>query len=131
MSLLSQQTCWMPLIVCNLVIHNVLTFSLLSMVMAICILLPRRKATKWSVSSSLRSGILPGPGKHSVRFSLTIRLPWKRQDELNSITISPMHFPSCTQFTQDLGLTEQKHEPGFLVCKPRSFKGYVTIHSLV
>ena len=79
-----QQNKWMPLIRCSPVIRNALTFSLLSMVMAICILLPRRKATKWSVSSSLRSGTLPGPGKLSVRFSLTIRLPWKGQDELTT-----------------------------------------------
>jgi len=79
-----QQNEWMPMIRCSQVICNALTFSLLSMVMAICILLPRRKATKWSVSSSLRSGTLPGPGKLSLRFSLTIRLAWKGQDELTT-----------------------------------------------
>lgn len=83
-----QQNERIPLTRRSPVIHNALTFSLLSMVMAICILLPRRKATKWSVSSSLSSGTLPGPGKHSGRFSLTIRLPCKGRDELTTPSLA-------------------------------------------
>lgn len=103
----SCQQKWMPWIGYRPVTSTVLTFSLLSMVMAICILLPRRKATKWSISSSLRSGTRPGPGKLSERFSLTILLPWKAQAEVRTPPLALLgEWPSQT--ARDFGLAEQK-----------------------
>lgn len=130
----SCQQKWMPWIGYRPVTSTVFTFSLLSMVMAICILLPRRKATKWSISSSLRSGTRPGPGKLSARFSLTILLPWKAQAQLRTPPISPprrVAIPNCKGFWAGRTENEQNSQTAWLIKLPPHCKGSAILQRCV